>query len=69
MSPSLSQRLPESFRIETAVGEQAGLERCLTLPEAEISTNAVKRAIRPLKLPADHRLGNCDSSGKIFASL
>jgi len=33
-------------------GQQERLERCLTTPEAEISNNAVERAIRPLKVGA-----------------
>ena len=36
--------------------QQERLERCLTTDEAELSNNAVERAIRPLKLGARHWL-------------
>jgi len=52
------------------LNQQERLERCLATPEAEISTNAVERAIRPLKLGAKNWLQIGDpSAGPRLANL
>ena len=52
------------------LGQHASLERCLTVPEAELSNNGAENAIRPLKLGAKNWLAvGHPSAGPRLANL
>lgn len=52
------------------LAHQAALERCLTVPEAELSNNGAENAVRPLKLGAKNWLAiGHPSAGPRLANL